>query len=69
MKATFVNGDVLEYENKDIVAEVEGRDFMLKVIQLRGSYHVEVNGVIRHPGCTSDAAIRAMAVYLQTFVR
>jgi len=32
---------------------------------LDGTYQVEVNGEVKHPGCSAEDAIRALGHYLQ----
>lgn len=50
----------------DIIAEVESSSGNIIVSKNeRGNYDVIHNDVIRHPNCSSDAAIRALSSYLQ----
>ena len=52
----------------NIIVEVETPNGDLIVYKTdEATYQVEMNGVIRHPNCTSEDTMRALAHYLQGF--
>ena len=61
-KELVANGDISE----DIV-EVETKYGDIVVSKSAGVYTVSVGGVVKHPECTADDAIRVLGHYLNSF--
>lgn len=49
----------------EIIAEalVNGKPLVVEKLP-SGKYQVSLNGVVRHPNCTAEDAMRAMAFYM-----